>query len=86
MFKLAVSLGGFESLVELPAAMSHASVPPEVRAQLGIGDNLLRLSVGIEDLEDLVEDLDQALRKAVCELFPPTTFFRSQRSSPETLR
>ena len=61
-FTLAESLGGVESLIEHPAIMTHASVPPDVRAQLGISDALVRLSVGIEDVDDLIEDLDQALR------------------------
>jgi len=63
IFFIAVSLGGFESLVEHPALMSHDSVPPEERAQLGIGDNLVRLSVGLEEVEDLIADLDQAFKK-----------------------
>jgi cystathionine gamma-lyase len=61
IFALAESLGGVESLAEHPAIMTHASLPPERRAGLGIGDNLVRLSVGIEDEADLVADLDQAL-------------------------
>ncbi len=61
IFALAESLGGVESLIEHPAIMTHASLPPERRAALGIGDSLVRLSVGIEDLADLVGDLDQAL-------------------------
>jgi cystathionine beta-lyase/cystathionine gamma-synthase len=61
LFALAESLGGVESLVEHPAIMTHASVPPEVRAQLGIGDGLVRLSIGIEDADDLIADLDAAL-------------------------
>ena len=61
VFQLAESLGGVESLVNHPAIMTHASVPPEVRAELGIGDNLLRLSAGIEAAEDLLADLEQAL-------------------------
>ncbi|VDK83094.1 unnamed protein product [Onchocerca ochengi] len=65
IFTLAESLGGFESLAELPAAMTHASVPAEDRIKLGIGDNLIRISVGIEDAEDLIQDLDQALKKAI---------------------
>lgn len=65
IFTLAESLGGFESLAELPATMTHASVPAEHRIKLGITDNLIRLSVGIEDVEDLIQDLDQALKKAV---------------------
>lgn len=63
IFTLAESLGGFESLAELPVVMTHASVPPHERLKLGITDNLIRLSVGIEDAEDLVQDLDQALKK-----------------------
>jgi cystathionine gamma-lyase len=63
IFALAESLGGIESLVELPAPMTHASVPPEVRAAIGITDGLVRLSVGIEDGDDLVADLEQALTR-----------------------
>lgn len=62
VFALAESLGGVESLIEHPAIMTHASVPAATRAQLGISDTLCRLSVGIEDLEDLKADLDQALQ------------------------
>jgi len=61
LFSLAESLGGVESLISHPAIMTHASVPPEIRARLGIGDTLLRLSVGVEDVNDLIADLDQAL-------------------------
>jgi len=61
LFTLAESLGGVESLIEHPALMTHASLPPEVRAQLGISDSLVRLSVGIEDLSDLRKDLAGAL-------------------------
>ncbi len=61
LFILAESLGGVESLIEHPAIMTHASVPAEVRAQLGIGDSLVRLSVGVEDIADLIADLEQAL-------------------------
>jgi cystathionine beta-lyase/cystathionine gamma-synthase len=61
VFALAESLGGVESLIEHPAIMTHASVPPEVRRELGIDDGLVRLSVGIEDMGDLVADLAQAL-------------------------
>jgi len=64
IFQCAESLGAVESLVNHPAIMTHASVPPEVRAQLGITDTLLRLSVGIEDVEDQIADLDQALELA----------------------
>jgi cystathionine beta-lyase/cystathionine gamma-synthase len=61
VFALAESLGGVESLIGHPATMTHASVPPELRRKMGLTDSLIRLSVGIEDVEDLVEDLDQAL-------------------------
>ncbi len=61
VFALAESLGGVESLVDHPAIMTHASVPAKKRAELGISDQLIRLSVGLEDLEDLVADLDRAL-------------------------
>ncbi len=62
VFALAESLGGVESLIEHPAMMTHASLPPEVRASLGISDGLIRLSVGVEDVEDLKADLSQALK------------------------
>ena len=62
IFALAESLGGVESLIEHPAIMTHASVPPEARAALGIVDGLIRLSVGVEDVDDLLADLDAALR------------------------
>ncbi len=62
VFTLAESLGGVESLIELPAAMTHASVPPMVRKAIGIEDGLIRLSVGIEDLSDLKSDLEAAFR------------------------
>jgi cystathionine gamma-lyase len=61
LFALAESLGGVESLIEHPALMTHGSIPPEQRAQLGIDDNLIRLSVGVEDIEDLRADLAEAL-------------------------
>jgi len=64
VFTLAESLGGFESLAEHPAVMTHASVPANERELLGIGDNFIRLSVGIEDEAALVADLDQALKAA----------------------
>jgi cystathionine gamma-synthase len=60
-FTLAESLGGVESLICHPPTMTHASIPAEVRRKVGIGDGLLRFSVGIEDVEDLREDIDQAL-------------------------
>ena len=61
LFALAESLGGVESLIEHPALMTHASLPPQVRASLGISDGLVRLSVGVEDVEDLKADLSEAL-------------------------
>ncbi|HEY3837485.1 MAG TPA: PLP-dependent aspartate aminotransferase family protein [Bryobacteraceae bacterium] len=61
IFSLAESLGGVESLIEHPAIMTHASIPKEQRAQLGIADNLVRISVGVEELDDLMDDLKQAL-------------------------
>lgn len=61
IFALAESLGGVESLIEHPAIMTHASVPADVRQTLGISDGLIRLSVGIEDIADLLEDLEQAM-------------------------
>ncbi|WP_416769025.1 cystathionine gamma-synthase [Pseudomonas sp. RHF3.3-3] len=63
IFALAESLGGVESLIEHPAIMTHATIPPATRAQLGIGDALVRLSVGVEDVEDLRADLAQALAR-----------------------
>ena len=62
IFALAESLGGVESLVDHPAIMTHAAIPKETREALGISDNLVRLSVGIEDINDLKADLDQALK------------------------
>ena len=61
---LAESLGGVESLISHPASMTHASVPLEKRNQLGITDGLVRISVGVEDVEDIIDDLDQALQHA----------------------
>ena len=62
MFTLAESLGGIESLIEHPAIMTHASIPKDVREKIGVKDGLIRLSVGIEDVEDLQNDLTQALQ------------------------
>jgi cystathionine beta-lyase/cystathionine gamma-synthase len=62
LFSLAESLGGVESLIGHPAIMTHASVPKDMRERMGVSDGLLRLSVGIEDAEDLIEDLDRALK------------------------
>jgi cystathionine beta-lyase/cystathionine gamma-synthase len=64
LFTLAESLGGVESLIELPAAMTHASIPAETRRAHGVADGLVRVSVGIEDVADLISDLDQALAEA----------------------
>jgi cystathionine beta-lyase/cystathionine gamma-synthase len=75
VFALAVSLGGVESLICSPARMTHASLTPQQRAQLDITDDLLRLSVGIEDVEDLVADLASALDSA-----PESIAFRSKAS------
>ena len=61
LFTLAESLGGVESLIEHPAIMTHASLPEDVRAGLGIDDGLVRLSVGIESVDDLIAELNQAL-------------------------
>jgi len=58
---LAVSLGNTDTLVSHPASMSHVNVPPEIRLQTGVSDGLIRLSVGIENIEDLLADLDQAI-------------------------
>jgi cystathionine beta-lyase/cystathionine gamma-synthase len=64
LFTLAESLGAVESLAEHPGLMTHTSVPSDERRRIGLGDGLLRLSVGIEDLDDLLSDLDQALQQA----------------------
>ena len=60
---LAESLGAVETLISHPATMTHASVLPETRARLGITDGLVRISVGLEDVDDIIADLDQALGK-----------------------
>jgi cystathionine gamma-lyase len=62
VFTLAESLGGVESLCQSPAFMTHASVPAETRAKIGITDNLIRMAVGLEAVEDLVADIDNALK------------------------
>ena len=61
LFPIAESLGGVESLAEVPAHMTHASIPAEERELLGIGENLIRMSVGVEEIEDLIHDVEQAL-------------------------
>jgi cystathionine gamma-lyase len=63
LFSLAESLGGVESLINHPASMTHASIPKEERLKNGLSDSLIRLSIGVEDAEDLISDLDQALQK-----------------------
>ena len=63
LMALAESLGGVETLISHPASMTHASVPPERRVQIGLTDDMVRVSVGIEDIDDLKEDLDQALAR-----------------------
>lgn len=62
IFTLAESLGGVESLIESPALMTHMSVPAEQRKKLGIADDFIRISCGIEEVEDLIEDIAQALK------------------------
>ena len=64
LFACAESLGGVESLIEHPAIMTHASIPPANRQKLGISDGLVRISVGIEHVDDLIGDLQQALERA----------------------
>ncbi|KAI6242704.1 Gamma-cystathionase [Aphelenchoides fujianensis] len=81
IFTLAESLGGYESLAELPAVMTHASVPAAERAKIGLTDNLIRLSVGIEEAEDLIEDLNAALVKAV-KLDEPTSPLATKTKLP----
>jgi cystathionine beta-lyase/cystathionine gamma-synthase len=61
LMALAESLGGVETLISHPASMTHASVPPERRQQIGLTDDMVRVSVGIEDVDDLKDDLTQAL-------------------------
>ena len=63
LFALAESLGGVESLINHPATMTHASIPREERIKNGLTDSLIRLSVGVEDIDDLIEDLDAALNQ-----------------------
>tara|TARA_Y100001960_G_C14157426_1_gene579059 strand:- start:217 stop:603 length:387 start_codon:yes stop_codon:yes gene_type:complete len=64
IFQLAESLGGVESLIEHPGIMTHASVPENIRNELGINDGLVRLSVGVEDIDDLLADLNRSLSAA----------------------
>ena len=67
LITLAESLGGVESLICHPATMTHAAIPYEIRQKVGIVDNLLRLSVGIENVDELVEDLENAFEKSLKE-------------------
>ncbi|MBQ7070590.1 MAG: PLP-dependent transferase, partial [Ruminococcus sp.] len=62
LITLAESLGGVESLVCHPSSMTHASIPEEIRKKVGITDGLIRLSIGIEDIDDILADLDKAIR------------------------
>lgn len=68
LFKVTVSFGNVTSLISLPCYMSHASIPPEVRAVRGLPDDLVRISCGIEDIRDLVADLDRAMNKAMAKI------------------
>jgi len=65
LFSLAESLGGVESLINHPASMTHASIPKEDRIKSGLSDSLIRLSIGVEDAEDLIEDLDYGLKSGL---------------------
>ncbi|HEV2085974.1 MAG TPA: PLP-dependent transferase, partial [Gemmatimonadales bacterium] len=65
IFALAESLGGVESLIGHPATMTHASVPPDMRQAMGLTESLIRLSCGVEDTDDLIEDLDRAMRASM---------------------
>ena len=76
-FTLAESLGGVESLISHPASMTHGSIPKEVREAAGLKDSLIRISVGIEDVEDLMADLDTAFSLSLC----PILLFAILRSS-----
>jgi len=62
LFSLAESLGGVESLIGHPASMTHASIPKKERLKVGLTDSLIRLSIGVEDVDDLIQDLEEALR------------------------
>jgi len=66
LFKLAVSLGSTEGLAQHPASMTHAGVAPEDKMRLGITDKMIRLSIGIEYVEDIIGDVEQALEKVAC--------------------
>merc|ERR1719399_2571030 len=68
LFKITVSFGSVSSLISMPCYMSHASVPPEIRAQRGLTDDLVRVSAGIEHIDDLIADLDAAMGSAKASL------------------
>ena len=78
LFSLAESLGGFESLIEHPATMSHFSMGEELRAKAGITDDIIRISVGIEHINDLISDLEQALNFKSVE----STFRKIEKKEP----
>jgi cystathionine beta-lyase len=67
LITLAESLGGVESLVCHPSTMTHAAIPEEIRKKVGITDGLIRLSIGIEDIDDILEDLEQAIKASEVE-------------------
>lgn len=71
LFKVTVSFGSVTSLISLPCYMSHASIPADVRAARGLPDDLVRISCGIEHINDLVADLDQAMTKAMAKIGVP---------------
>ncbi len=83
IFKLAVSLGGTESLVCHPASTTHSGVPPEARAASGVSEGLIRLSVGLEHPDDLIRDLDQALRRAATDISTPRAPAEQQMGSAD---
>jgi cystathionine beta-lyase/cystathionine gamma-synthase len=66
LMSLAESLGGVETLISHPASMTHASVPPERRAAIGLTDSLVRISAGVEDPQDLIDDIGQAMLNVEC--------------------
>jgi cystathionine gamma-lyase len=82
IFSFAESLGGVESLVCHPASMTHGSIPKEIREARGVNDTLLRISVGIEDAEDLIADLDQALAQEIFTGYTPNTVQKELVSKP----
>jgi cystathionine beta-lyase len=77
LFEIAVSFGSVGSVISLPCSMSHASIPPALKSRLAPPADLVRISVGIEDVDDLIEDLDQALAAAVGETAKETSMLCS---------